>query len=218
MRWWKEERGNAMLLTLGTVAIMAIMLIIVANFSKVFIVKEIASSTAEQASLVAAAIVVEKVKEEIEEYEDTLKGKLEDLLDESLTEKIEKRKQAIQHETNWLKHELEIRAMNDVLTEELKAGNNELRVFLLKAMQRATNEIPSIVENNIKANNGKVNGTIISINENNRLQVETHVEYSMMKLDKYVPGDKQQVKQKSESPSLSFFRELGYNGWKYEFR
>lgn len=213
----KEERGNTMLLTLGMVFVMALMLVVILNFANVFVVKEVASSNAEQASLVGASLVVEKLKEEIENYEDSLLGLIEEVVDETITEKIENRKNEIKYETNWLEHELELKAMNDVLEKELRDGNIVLRGYIITALNRATNEMPHLVQSNIVANKGEVGGTRIRFNSDYRLEVETYVEFSMIKMENYVSDDKQKVKQTGESPSFSFLKELPFYSWSYTF-
>lgn len=91
----RNERGNISLFILGLLSVMMIMFVILLNLSKVFVVKEHASSNAEQASLSATSVVYEKVEQAIEDYDNQMASiknkKIQDLQEEidGWEEKIE---------------------------------------------------------------------------------------------------------------------------------
>ena len=69
------------MLTLGIMSVMIIMFLVLTNFVKVFVLKEQASSNAQQASIAATSVLYKEVDEAVEEYEDTIIGMGEDVIE-----------------------------------------------------------------------------------------------------------------------------------------
>ncbi|QFT87766.1 hypothetical protein FIU87_03790 [Bacillus sp. THAF10] len=216
MKKLKDEKGNIILLTLGTFAVMGLLFVLVFHFAKVFVVKESASNYSDQASLAAASVLHEKLVEEIENYDRSLPGFIDELVDaESLQDKIERRKQELRGTSDWLELELELKAINEVLKEELESNNPFLKDYMDRALNNAKAEIPDAVERTILNNDGHLDGTEIEFTNDFRIEVTTSVRFTALLFDDYIPERNRYVKQKSESPSFVFLRNMNDSQWRY---
>lgn len=216
MKTLKDEKGNIILLTLGTFAIMSLLFVLVFHFAKVFVVKESASNYSDQASLAAASVMHENLVEEIENYDRSLPGFIDEIVHaKKLQEKIEERKQELQGQSDWLELELELKAINEVLDVELQSNNPFIKGFIDRALDDAKAEIPGAVERTILQNGGHLDGTEIEFTSDYRVEVTTSVRFKALLFDDYIPERNRYVKQSSESPSFVFLRQMNDSQWRY---
>lgn len=204
MKLLKNERGNVLIFILGLFSVMILMFLLLGSIANVYVTKEKASSNADQASLVAASIVLDNLKIAIENYDnDPRIIELEPV--ETLAEKVAKRIMQLQGENL-----AELKAVNAVLKEEL--GNSILRGYVGSALSNAKSEIAAAVPTNISNNNGILAGTeVILFNNRNRIEVKTSAKFKALKFDEYFDESKRILNQKSESPSFDFVD--GYGGY-----
>ncbi|CAG9620270.1 Tad domain-containing protein [Sutcliffiella rhizosphaerae] len=215
MKSLKDQRGNVILLTLGIFAVMSLLFLLVFHFAKVFVVKESASNYSDQASLAAASVLYEKLVEEIENYDRSLPGFIDELIDaENLQDKIEERKQQLRGTSDWLEFELNLKAVNEVLEEELKSNNPFLKDYIELALNNAKAEIPQAVERTIRNNDGHLDGTEIEFTNNYRIEVTTSVRFTALQFDQYIPERNRYVKQSSVSPTFVFLKQMNDSQWR----
>jgi hypothetical protein len=166
----RQERGNAAILMIGLLSIMMVLFIFVFNLSKIFAVKEEANTTAQQASLAATSVLYSQVDEVINDYEAGLVGTV-DKLPESIGKKIQKKEFELQSDSSYDEYsdnEIELEALDIVLTEELHSGvgkdqlhdmlNNELYQITLKDMK-------SQAQSTIIQNNGNLSGATLVVDD-----------------------------------------------------
>lgn len=222
----KSEKGNISLLVMGLMGITMIMFLVVLSFSKVFAIKEKASTASEQASYAATSVIYEVVMESVEEYDRSLPGKVDEVIDKTLKERIEEKKEERLTFNPFLsENEAKIEAMNEVISDELKNGGGpglglglgvrkELlnKILLDNLTSESTNQrIRSAVADIIMNNDGLLEGTTIDYLDKYQIKIETSARYEALKYDELIPEDKRKLKQKAKGPEIDFIKEL--NGW-----
>lgn len=222
----KSEKGNISLLVMGLMGVTMIMFLVVLSFSKVFAIKEKASTASEQASYAATSVIYEVAMESVEEYDRSLPGKVDEVIDKTLQEKIEEKKEERLTFNPFLsENEAKIEAINEVISDELKNGGGpgiglglgvrkELlnKILLDNLTRESTNQrIRSAVADIILNNDGLLEGTIIDYLDDYQIKIETSARYEALKYDELIPEDKRKLKQKAKGPEIDFFKEL--NGW-----
>lgn len=222
----KSEKGNISLLVMGLMGVTMIMFLVVLSFSKVFAIKEKASTASEQASYAATSVIYEVAMESVAEYDRSLPGKVDEVIDKTLQEKIEEKKEERLTFNPFLsENEAKIEAINEVISDELKNGGGpgiglglgvrkELlnKILLDNLTRESTNQrIRSAVADIILNNDGLLEGTIIDYLDDYQIKIETSARYEALKYDELIPEDKRKLKQKAKGPKIDFFKEL--NGW-----
>jgi hypothetical protein len=212
----KNENGNTTLFIMGLFSVFTLMFLLIISFANVFVEKEHASSNAEQASIVASGIVLDSLEDAISEYDSWLileLGKVPispELIDlRPLGEKVEEEK--IQLPGTLTDSEKKHKAINKVIKDELNNGNRFLRPLVNRELSYAEAAIRSQVSENISQNNGEISQTKISLNKENRIEVETATRYKAFKFDEYFSDSQRLVKQKGQGPSFEIAEALSWN-------
>lgn len=166
----RQERGNAALLMIGLLSIMMVLFIFVFNLTKIFAVKEEASTTAQQASLAATSVLYSQVDEVINEYEKTLEGTI-DKIPESIEMKIQKKEIELRSSSSYddySDNEIKLEAMDIVLTEELQrgVGKDKLHDMLNEELYQSTlKDMQAQAQTTIVQNNGNLTGAKLVIDD-----------------------------------------------------
>jgi hypothetical protein len=166
----RQERGNAALLMIGLLSIMMVLFIFVFNLSKIFAVKEEASTTAQQASLAATSVLYSQVDEVISDYEKTLEGTV-DKVPESIGMKIQKKEIELRLSSSYddySDNEIKLEAMDIVLTEELQrgVGKDKLHDMLNEELYQTTlKDMQAQAQTTIVQNNGNLAGAELVIDD-----------------------------------------------------
>ncbi|MEG9298977.1 pilus assembly protein TadG-related protein [Mangrovibacillus sp. Mu-81] len=166
----RQERGNAAILMIGLLSIMMVLFIFVFNLSKIFAVKEEANTTAQQASLAATSVLYSQVDEVINDYEKTLEGTV-DKVPESIGMKIQKKEIELKSSSSYddySDNEIELEAMDIVLTEELYrgVGKDKLHDMLNEELYQITlEEMQSQAQTTIIQNNGNLSGATLVVDD-----------------------------------------------------
>lgn len=203
----KSQKGNAVILTIWTLSVLGLMIVIIMNIAKVYVVKEQASIAAEQASLAASAVVYDEVGKVIEHYEN------EDLFeDETLQEKVEKEEQRLQSQNGNLSlNEAHIQAIDYVLLQVLRQ-DEALREEIKGALERAGGDVQAVVSNIISKNGGKPSGTQIHyFNDDKRIEVVTSARFEAVKYKSMFTGSDSDVSQRGIGIEIPFVDEVGWN-------
>ncbi|MDI3311265.1 MAG: hypothetical protein QJR05_07530, partial [Thermoanaerobacterium sp.] len=127
MKYVKNEKGNAAFYLLWLLGIVAIIFVLTINIVKVYVVKEHANLSVEQAALAGTAVLLEKTKESVEAFDTSIdplyliQSSLQKKLDhnKSVGELIEDKKK--NYMNNGV-HEADayIKAANEILPERLQ--------------------------------------------------------------------------------------------------
>ncbi len=196
--------------------IFLLMFLLILSFANVFIEKEHASNNAEQASIVASGIVLDRLEAAIEGYDSWLVLQLarvpiptdiEDL--KPLGEQVEEAKNRLPY--TLTDSEKKHKAINQVIKEELESGNLFLPAFLNSELRNVEAEIRYQVAANIYDNQGEVPETKVVLNEKNRIEVETATKYKAFKYNEYFSESQRLVKQKGQGPTFDFAEAIGWN-------
>lgn len=203
----QNERGSMAILTVWTLTIVAIMLILVVNIAKLYVVKEQAALAAEQASIAASSVVVEEVKQVVDHYIDPDAPPGAKTLKEKVTEQ---RNMLIGHH-GMTASEAYVEALNVVLPQEA-TYDSDLRDELVDAMNSAVYRMPSVVGNIITENHGKRSDTTIYVlNSQQRIEVETTVRFEKSHYSGMHLGQDEDVPQKGMGPELRFVSSLPWS-------
>ncbi|WP_176764734.1 Tad domain-containing protein [Natribacillus halophilus] len=215
----KNEEGNVTYLTIGLIMIIALMLVFIVNFGKIFAVNEQAGTAAEQASLAATSIIYEEMLDVIGDYEreeDDEDDENDDNDDdedeeEELEELVEDRKDELMAAENYSENEAEIQAINQILEEEIPEDQDlqdEIEEALVDASQQISNEVSEI----ITRNNGSLDETTITMfNEENRVEVTTAVTYDQVAFGGWIDEGSEEVHQRGVGLETSFVEVLSWN-------
>jgi hypothetical protein len=211
----RNEKGNITLLTLGLLGVTMIMFLVVLSFSKVFAIKEKASTASQQASIAATSVFYEVVDEAIEEYDTSIPGELNGVVDKTIEEKIKDKKEELMTYNPFLSsNEANIQAINDVLSDELTSNGPKkliLNDIILRHLQNSDERIKQSVADVISTNGGMVEGSTINLLDHNQVTVETYARYEALKYDELIPEDKRKLKQEAKGPEVDFIKYLV--GW-----
>ncbi|MFT4415397.1 pilus assembly protein TadG-related protein [Fredinandcohnia humi] len=215
MKLLKNENGNTTLFIIGLFGIFTLLFLVVLNFAQVLIDKERASNNAEQASIVATGIIVDSLEEAIYQYDATLTGTVEEILDKSLERRLNEAKAALRYDTSLTSSEVHHKAVNRVLREELASGNPVLYSIVRSQLNGAMYSLSSEVQSSIDKNDGELAETKIKVfNHNNRVEVETATRYEAHKFDEYFPESSRFVRQKAQGPTFEIAEVISWN-WEY---
>jgi hypothetical protein len=165
----RQERGNAAILMIGLLSIMMVLFIFVFNLSKIFAVKEEANTTAQQASLAATSVLYSQVDNVINDYEKTLEGKV-DKIPESIGKKIQKKEIELQLDSSYddySDNEIELEAMDIVLTEELQrgVGKDQLHNMLNSELYETIKDMEAQAQTTIIQNNGNISDATLVVDD-----------------------------------------------------
>ncbi|AXF56219.1 Tad domain-containing protein [Salicibibacter kimchii] len=220
MKHLRSEKGNVTYLTIGLIMIIALMLVFIVNFGKIFAINEQAGTAAEQASLAATGIIYDEMlsvigsyeRDEDDEDEDDENGdEDEDEEDEELEELVEDRKDELLDAENYSENEAEIQAINQILEEEIPEDEDlqeEIEEALIDASQQITNEVSEI----ITRNNGNLSETTIRMfNEENRIEITTAVTYEQVAFGSMIDEGNEEIHQRGNGLEISFVEVLSWN-------
>ncbi|MBG9943263.1 Tad domain-containing protein [Brevibacillus formosus] len=211
LRHLQNERGNMTIFTL-TIYWFMFMLVFVAlfNFSTIFVDKEQASNSAQQASIAAVKDIYDEMDVAIRIY-DASPNRYYD--QNYLTIKLEAAKiQMRASHPDWSQSEIEFGAIDSVLSNELP-GSVELQTIVYACLQTATAKIPGVVANVLSDNKATLSGSSVQLfNSDNRIEVKTSVKYESESMGfDFIPAYSEQIYQTGESRRIGFIDEV--SGW-----
>lgn len=235
MKYLRNERGNVIIFSLGIMAILLFMFLLIGSFASVFVAKEKSSNIAQQASLVASSILKEEVEEGIDRYE-LFVGSQEfvseagvgmDLCDFqdstviqisenikiycSLESLVDKRYVTSSSYNHLSAKEKKRQVTNDVLKEQIPI-NEVLQGYIEDSASQASGRIPGAVEANILENKGIVEGTEIAVSDTNRITISTNTRYEALKYDEMFSENERKVEQQGAGPTFQFLGVLSSKG------
>lgn len=216
MKYVRNERGNAVFFMLWLLGMVAIIFLIVLNLARVFIVKEHANLSVEQAALAGTAAIIEKTKQAVADFDSGPESADQKVLDggKSIGELIDE-KEAAYTANGASDSDAYIRAANDILPPRLQVhpllkisfrnrlGNDSSDLYAI-----ATAEIQEI----IYANDANIEDTEILFDEDDwRLEVKSTATFKSISDNKYVQNILADIPQRGYGPSLAYLESV-YSG------
>lgn len=181
-----------------------IMFTAVFNFSTVFVGKDKAMNSAQQASMGAIKNVYDAMEQAIIAYDAWAAVNFMPPISPDVAER-EHSLQAANPE--WAKSEVRYTAIDQVFSEQL-AGRPMLMSFVLEGLARAKAEIPAVVARILSANQATLENVTI-FNGDDRIEVEASVRYKVNKLGlDFFPAYTDTIVQTGESRKIGFLRAL----------
>lgn len=210
MKYVNNERGNSIFYILWLFGIVAVLLLIIVNISKIFVVQAQANSAVEQAALAGSSVLIEETTKAIEEFDDDVAlSAIQKGLDggKSIQEQVEKRQQEL--ENDGISSDIAyINALNDVLPEKF----NKHPLFK-KAFRDyfANNNINYLAKQSILTvlsdNKGSVeNAEIVFSTSKYRFEIKSTTPFESVSDNKLISSFKSDVPQKGYGPKLTFLK------------
>ncbi|MBO8164395.1 MAG: hypothetical protein H0Z34_11845 [Brevibacillus sp.] len=179
------------------------------NFSTVFVDKQQAANTAQQASLAATKAVYEEIEEAIADYDESIML-LEDPVFIWTLIGIEKSDLRSLH-PDWAESEIHYTAIDNVLSTMLP-GNHELQAFIHNGLQDSRGKVEQAVRTIIQENGAAQSGSTIKMfTSDDRIEVRTSVKYESVTFGQdYMPYFEEQVYQTAQSRRFGFLDAVGF--------
>ncbi|ASJ57102.1 hypothetical protein BP422_28545 [Brevibacillus formosus] len=211
LRHLQNERGNMTIFTL-TIYWFMFMLVFVAlfNFSGIFVDKEQASNSAQQASIAAVKDIYDEMDAAIKMYDLSPKRYYDqNYLDPKL---VVARSQLRASHPDWSHSEIEYGAIDSVLSSALP-GDVELQGYVNLGLLKAAGQIPGVVAKVLSDNKATLSGSSVKLfNSDNRIEVTTSVKYESESMGfDFIPAYSEQIYQTGESRRIGFIDEV--SGW-----
>ncbi|WLR52596.1 Tad domain-containing protein [Bacillus tianshenii] len=207
----RNEKGNVTIFVLSVFfLLMIIVFFVLLNFAKVFIDKQQASNSADQASLAATKLIYDKTEEAIKDYDlYAILNPLDPYVPIGPDISLKEQQLKGMH-PNWSKNEIRYAAIDDILTVEL-SSNVKLQSFILAGLQSASSEMKGTVNRIITDNGATPAGTTIDMFAKERVEVKTSVRYETIKDEEgVIPHFEEQVFQIGKSREIDFVDNVYY--------
>lgn len=216
MKYVRNERGNAVFFMIWLLGIVAILFLIVLNLAKVFIVKEHASLSVEQAAFAGTAAIIEKTKDAVNDFDSGPESVAQKVLDggKSIGELMEEKEAA--YVTNGASQsDAFIKAANEILTPRIDI-HPLLKIALRNRLGNDSSDLYSIaaadIQDIIYANNANIEDTEILFDEDDwRLEVKSTATFQSISDNKYIQNILADIPQRGYGPSLAYL-EAVYSG------
>ena len=221
MRFVKNENGNAAIFMLWLLGIVAIIFVITVNIIKVYVVKEQANLAVEQAALAGTAVLLEKTKEAVNEFDtrptvDPLY--LADREVQKLTDSGKSVGDLIEEETEkYLARGMDegdayIKAANKILPSRVN-GHPFLKKELKNSLGLSTSDVPylfsSAVLETIDQNQAKTEKTEVELSrEDWRVEVKSVVQYESISDQKFITSFLSDIPQIGYGPTLTYLENV----------
>jgi hypothetical protein len=207
-----NQRGNMTVFVLTIFFFLSlVMFTVLFNMSSIFVDKEVAANSAQQASIAAVQIIYEEAEEAIREYDRSIAGMLNPdfIMGEVDLEKMRLRSA----HPDWSESEVRYHAIDNVLLSHVPA-NGSLYGFLYQGLASAQDEIPEVVGEILQANGATRSGSVVTMFDSDmRIEVETSVRYQSETFGlAFLNTDTEQVKQTAKSRRIAFAEVMGWGG------
>ena len=212
MKYVKNERGNSFFYILWLMAIVIIMLVIVLNIAKVFVVKQQADTAVEQAAMAGTREVIVKTNEAIKEFDANLASLVPDFVDGKTIEEqvVEKKNYFINQK--YPEAEAYIKALNDVLPSKIETYEPLKQELISKLGGKST--LVSLawpsVETIVGENHGNKTAPTPELNFTNdwRLEVKAAVTYESISNNRIMAKFFDKIPQKGYGPKLEYLENV----------
>lgn len=207
----RNERGNMTILVLTIFFFMLLVIFTVLfNFSTVFVDKEVAANSAQQASLAATDVIYDEVEKAIHSYDQSIVNWIDPVFIWPLVEAQMKSIKAAH--PDWASSEVQFEAIDRVLLVSIPVYP-ELLTHVVVGMDQASAEIPGVVTDILASNKCTLSGSSLQLfNGDDRIEVRTSVRYVSKTFGmEFMPEHAEQIYQTGESRTIGFVK---VTGWK----
>ncbi|PLS15390.1 hypothetical protein CVD28_24010 [Bacillus sp. M6-12] len=208
-----NERGNATFYLLWLLGIVALIFVITINIVKVYIVKEQANLSVEQAALAATAVLLEKTDYAVKEFESSSpESAAQMMLDrKSISQLIEEKKAEYMNSgkdeaTAYIKAANEILPSRLVLYPTLKSA---FRTSLGASEAEISSIVAPEVQEIISQNNANADDTTIEFStEKWRIEIKSTATFESIADNKYISYFLRDIPQKGYGPVLEYIESV----------
>lgn len=217
MRFLKNERGATSFYAIWMLMLMGVLMVLIMNVVKIYVGKEQAANSAQQACYAATFEIYEMVNEVIDEYDKVGNG---GILHKAKHKKTVR--QEIKEEMNNIRAnhsgfssgKVEREAIDNVLSNELSGHhlfNGKLKEMIRNKLWSSRVEIKTIVGQMVIKNGGEKSKTVITLfNADEQIEIKTVAKFETDDSGEIFKGDTYEVPQKAMGPEIEFISELGW--------
>ncbi|MFS0919822.1 Tad domain-containing protein [Brevibacillus sp. 179-C 1.1 NHS] len=200
-----NERGNVTVFTLSVFFVMLLILFTALfNFSTVFVVKEQASNSAQQAALAAIKPIYDEMEDAIEEYDKSPNRLKNSILLGPIVDQTEDAIRA--SHPDWAKSEVRYEAIDQVFSSWLPA-NIELLGYVQSGLAKANAKVNGVVIRILEANHATLAGSKVVFTSDDRIEVQTSVRFRSTTFDfDFMP----EIKHEEEVYQTGQSRQIGF--------
>ncbi|EIJ79838.1 hypothetical protein PB1_05717 [Bacillus methanolicus PB1] len=219
MKYVQNEKGNATFYLLWLLGIVAIIFVLIINIVKVYIVKEHANLAVEQAALAGTAVLLEKTKEAVEEFDTStdplylIQSGLQKSTDNgnSVGDLIEEKKKEYM-DNGADEADAYIKAANEILPEKLQKYSL-LKYEFTKRFGSSGSEIPdkvrSTVQDIIIENKANTGDTEIEFSQEKwRLEIKSTTTFESISDHKFISKFLEDIPQEGYGPTLKYLESV----------
>lgn len=207
-----NQRGNMTVFVLTIFFFLSlVMFTLLYNMSTIFVDKEVAANSAQQASIAAVQIIYEETEEAIQKYDLSLVGMLDPVY---IMREVDHEKTRLRSaHPEWSESEVRYNAIDHVLLQHVNR-NPVLYGYIHHSLAEAQTKIPGAVGEILQANGATPSGSVVTMFDSDmRIEVETSVRYQSETFGlAFLNTDTEQVKQSAKSRRIAFAEVMAWGG------
>jgi hypothetical protein len=186
-----------------------IMFTLLFNMSTIFVDKEVASNSAQQASIAATEVVYDEMKEAIRLYDLSITHLYNPVYISPQVNEEEAYLRSAHPE--WSDSEVRFNAIDRVLDRNIP-GNGELYSYVNLGLVQAQSKIPEIVGEILEDNGAVRSGSVVTfLTSDLRIEVETSVRYQSETFGlEFLDTHTDEVTQTAQSRRIAFAEVMGF--------
>ncbi|MGV3464075.1 MAG: pilus assembly protein TadG-related protein [Heyndrickxia sp.] len=212
MKYLKNERGNSFFYILWLMTIVVIMLVIVLNIAKAFVVKQQADTAVEQAAIAGTREIIVRTNEAIKAFDDSLLSLGEDVTEgKTIEEQVDEKKRYFKNR-NYPEAEAYIKALNEVLPSKIDTNETLRQKFIDKLGDKTTmtSLARPAVETIIGDNHGNKYDPEPELDFTNdwRLEVKATATFESISDNKIIAKFLDKIPQKGYGPKLEYLENV----------
>ncbi|OIU72676.1 pilus assembly protein TadG-related protein [Rossellomorea aquimaris] len=212
-KYINNEKGNSIFFILWLFGIVAIVFLIVANVSKVYIVKAQADNSVEQAAFAGTSVYITETTKTIEEFDRSPFSTAQKVLDlgKSIQEQVEDKQ--TEFENSGQSSDIAyLNALNEVLTKEIEEHPQLKKTFKDHFSKISIeNKVKEAAQAMINANGANSEDTEVKLSEDDwRVEVKSTATFESVNDNKFVEYFERKIPQKGYGPKLKYLENI-YN-------
>jgi flagellar biogenesis protein FliO len=213
-KYINNEKGNSIFFILWLFGIVAIVFLIVANVSKVYIVQAQADNSVEQAAFAGTSVYITETTKVIEEFDrDLVLSAAQKVLDGMKTIEEQVGEKQTEFEDSGQSSDIAyLNALNEVLTKELEEHPQLKKTFSDHFSQISIeNKVKEAAQSMIGANGANPEDTEVKLSEDDwRVEVKSTATFESVNDNKFVEYFERKIPQKGYGPKLKYLENI-YN-------
>ncbi|MCA1066566.1 hypothetical protein QTG56_04010 [Rossellomorea sp. AcN35-11] len=209
-----NEKGNSIFFILWLFGIVAIVFLIVANVSKIYIVQAQADHSVEQAAFAGTSVYITETTKIIEEFDRNLAlSAAQKVLDGGKTVEEQVAEKQTEFEDSGQSSDIAyLNALNEVLTEEIEEHPLLKRTFKDRFwMISIDDKVKSAAQAMINANGANTEDTEVKLSEEDwRVEVKSTATFESINDNKFMEYFERKIPQRGYGPKLKYLENI-YN-------